>query len=106
MKSEPASSLIYARIQDVVRQIPLGRVCNYGRVAELTGGCTARMVGYAMASLPADSDVPWQRVINAKGRISPHGYGYGSLQQRLLLEGEGVEFTPDGEIDLERFGWP
>lgn len=106
MKSEAALPPIYLRIQNVVRQIPRGRVCNYGRVAELTGGCTARMVGYAMASLPADTDVPWQRVINAKGKISPHGYGYGSIQQRLLLEQEGVEFTLEGVIDLERFGWP
>jgi len=106
MTSTPDIPPIYTRIQAFVRQIPSGRVCNYGRVAELVGGCTARMVGYAMSSLPKDTDVPWQRVINVKGRISPHGYGYGSLQQRLLLEQEGVKFSPDGVIDLEQYGWP
>jgi methylated-DNA-protein-cysteine methyltransferase related protein len=64
------------------------------------------MVGYALASMPKDSDVPWQRVINVKGKISPHGYGFGSHMQRVLLEEEGVVFSPDGVIDFERFGWP
>jgi methylated-DNA-protein-cysteine methyltransferase-like protein len=97
---------VYLRIQEIVRQIPAGRVCTYGQVAYLAGGCTARMVGYAMASLPEGSDVPWQRVINARGRISPHGYGYGSLRQRQLLEEEGVLFSRDGVIDMGIFSWP
>lgn len=96
----------YTRIIELVRQIPRGKVCSYGQIAQLTGGCTARMVGYAMASLPENSDVPWQRVINSKGKISPHGAGFGSHMQRVLLEEEGIKFTPDGVIDLEKFGWP
>jgi len=101
--SEPS---VYLRIQGIVRQIPAGRVSTYGQVAQLAGGCTARMVGYAMASLPEGTDVPWQRVINARGRISPHGMGYGSILQRQLLEEEGVRFSPDGVIDRNLFFWP
>lgn len=106
MTDQPPQKSIYTRIQDMIRQIPYGRVTNYGTIAELTGGCTARMVGYALASLPKDTDVPWQRVINAKGKISPHGFGYGSHMQRVLLEEEGIEFSPEGVIDLYKFGWP
>ncbi len=106
MNEHPTLKPIYTRILDMVRQIPYGRVCNYGGIALLTGGCTARMVGYAMASLPKESDVPWQRVINSKGKISPHGYGFGSHMQRVILEEEGVVFSSDGVIDLKRFGWP
>jgi methylated-DNA-protein-cysteine methyltransferase related protein len=51
------------------------------------------------------TDVPWQRVINAKGRISPHGFGYGSALQRQILEEEGVEFDAEDCVDFERFGW-
>jgi methylated-DNA-protein-cysteine methyltransferase-like protein len=64
------------------------------------------MVGYALASLPKDTDVPWQRVINSKGKISPHGFGFGSHMQRVILEEEGVVFNSEDVIDLERFGWP
>ena len=59
---------LYERIYLVVRQIPPGKVATYGQVAQITGNCTARMVGYAMAACP--DDVPWQRVINAQGKVS------------------------------------
>ena len=106
MNEQPQNKPIYARILDMVRQIPYGRVCSYGGIAQLTGGCTARMVGYAMAALPKDTDVPWQRVINSKGKISPHGFGYGSHMQRVILEEEGIVFSVEGVIDLDIFGWP
>ena len=72
---------LYVRIYDLVRQIPPGKVATYGQIAGVVGGCTARMVGYAMAAVPEGLDVPWQRVINAKGKISPHGFGYGTWLQ-------------------------
>ena len=78
---------------------------TYGQVAGLAGGVTARMVGYAMSALPDGSDVPWPRVINVQGKISPHGMGIGSLMQRQILESEGVEFDLEGRIDFNRFGW-
>ncbi|MBI9049728.1 MAG: MGMT family protein [Anaerolineaceae bacterium] len=95
---------IQERIYDVTRQIPYGKVATYGQIAHITGGCTARMVGYAMAAIKSD-DIPWQRVINAKGKISPHGLGYGSAVQRQRLEDEGVEFDKLDRIDFSRFGW-
>jgi methylated-DNA-protein-cysteine methyltransferase-like protein len=95
----------YVRIYAVVRQIPYGKVATYGQIAELVGGVTARMVGYAMSALPDGTDVPWQRVINFKGKISPHGMGLGSLMQREMLVSEGVEFDPEDRIDFNRFGW-
>ena len=89
----------------MVCQIPEGKVATYGQVAEITGGCTARMVGYALAALQAGIDVPWQRVINTKGKISPHGFGYGSALQRQLLVEEGIIFDEKDRIDLEAFGF-
>ncbi len=90
---------------EIVRQIPSGQVATYGQISKMIPGCTARMVGYALASLPNQSDVPWQRVINSKGKISPHGAGYGSAMQRLLLEEEGIVFDLDNRINMEIFGW-
>ncbi len=96
---------LYTRIYAVVRQIPPGKVATYGQIAGIVGGCTARMVGYAMAATPEGSDVPWQRVINAKGKISPHGAGFGTRMQEILLIEEGIEFDLQGRIDFGRFGW-
>ena len=101
----PDSTPLYVRIYNLVRQIPPGKVATYGQIAGVVGGCTARMVGYAMAAVPQGSDVPWQRVINVKGKISPHGGGFGTLHQEQLLREEGVEFDPQGRIDFNRWGW-
>ena len=92
----------------MICKIPQGKLATYGQVAELVGGCTARMVGYALAALsdrPEEQDIPWQRVINRQGKISPHGFGLGSAMQRQLLEEEGVEFDSSGRVDFEKFGW-
>ena len=92
-----------------VRQIPRGQVATYGQIAMIVGNCTPRMVGYCMASLDPDSDVPWQRVINAflpaQGRISPRGAGDGAMRQRQLLIAEGVEFSDADRISFRKFGW-
>ncbi len=96
---------IYERIYAVVRQIPAGKVSTYGQISAIVGGCTARMVGYAMAALPFDTDVPWQRVINRQGKISPRGTGAGSALQRQLLEAEGVSFDRKNRVDFEEVGW-
>lgn len=106
----PADSLrdapVYERIYAVVRQIPAGRVATYGQVAAIVGNCTARMVGYAMAALEYNSGVPWQRVINRQGKVSPRTGGSGSAKQRQLLEAEGVRFDlSGGRVDFTRFGW-
>ncbi len=89
---------------ELVKQIPPGKVASYGQISRMIPGCTARMVGYALASLPNDSGVPWQRVINSKGKISPHGAGFGSAMQRALLEQEGVIFQEDNSLDFNVFG--
>lgn len=96
----------YERIYNVVRQIPSGKVTTYGQIAKIVDRCTARMVGYAMAALLSNTDVPWQRVINYKGEISRRSRGDGSLRQRKLLEEEGVRFDGRGRVDLKKVRWP
>jgi len=96
----------YQRIYAVVRRIPPGRVATYGQIAAIEGRATARMVGYAMAALDGASDVPWQRVINARGEVSERSGGGGTANQRQRLEEEGVFFDHRGRVDLASAGWP
>jgi methylated-DNA-protein-cysteine methyltransferase-like protein len=89
-----------------VRRIPAGRVATYGQIASLAGLYgQARLVGYTMASLPPRSDVPWQRVINARGEISRRAEPGAENVQRLLLEAEGIRFDERGRVPLDRYRW-
>lgn len=92
----------YQQIYELVRKVPKGKVATYGQIAYQIDRCTPRMVGYALAALMED-DVPWQRIVNAQGGISPRAGGDGALIQRRLLEAEGIEFKANGRIDLERY---
>ena len=96
---------IYKQIHEIIRLIPSGKVATYGQIAEIVGGCTARMVGYAASSIPLNSDIPWQRVINYKGGISQRASGSGELLQQKLLEAEGIKFDKSGRTDLEYYRW-
>ena len=96
---------VYGRVGEVVAKIPHGRVATYGQIARSVPGCTARMVGYAMAGLPEGSPLPWWRVINARGEISQRKSGDGEIIQRKLLEMEGVAFDGRGRVDFSVFGW-
>lgn len=96
---------MYGAIYATVRRVPRGRVATYGQIARLVGRCTPRMVGYAMAALPEGLDVPWHRIINSQGRISPRSGGDGNVLQRALLESEGIRFDPGGRVDLAHVQW-
>jgi methylated-DNA-protein-cysteine methyltransferase-like protein len=103
LKGKSRYELIYA----VIRRIPPGRVATYGQVAALAGfPGHARQVGYALYALREHSNVPWHRVVNARGGLSlgkviPEG----DVEQRIRLEIEGVEFDAEGRIALGRFQW-
>ena len=98
------TSPLYQSIYNLARQVPPGYVTTYGQIARLVS-CTARTVGFAMAALPAGNDVPWQRVINSQGKVSPRTEGEGNILQRDLLEAEGLPFDQKGRLDLDKYGW-
>ena len=99
-------SLYFEQDYQVVRRIPPGKVATYGQVARILGKPRgARTVGWALHSMPEGSDVPWQRVINARGIITLDANGPGGAIQRALLEAEGIVFDEQGRISLEVYGW-
>ena len=99
------------QVWEIVKRIPSGTVCTYGRIAAMIPppnnmdpkaykAFGARWVGGAMAQCP--DDVPWWRVINAQGKISQRP---NAQRQRELLEDEGVDFNEKDKIDLKIFLW-
>jgi methylated-DNA-protein-cysteine methyltransferase-like protein len=95
-----------ARVHDAVRSVPSGRVASYGAVAELAGHPgAARAVGAVLRALDGE-DVPWWRVISARGELTIPRIHHGRRLQRELLEDEGVEVDDDGRVDVRRYGWP
>lgn len=95
----------YERVYVLVREIPSGKVATYGQIAAMVGNCTARMVGYALAAVGGKGDVPWQRVINAQGKISLRANSGSTNLQRILLEEEGVTFDNNGRVNLKAYRW-
>ena len=108
---EIATSLVQPtfdqRVWSVVEQIPHGRLATYGQIADLIGawGC-ARQVGWALRRLQLPTDVPWHRVVNAKGQISmsPSREGSDWMQRHLLIT-EGIPVDQEGRLPLKRFLW-
>ncbi|HAE59031.1 MAG TPA: methyltransferase [Anaerolineae bacterium] len=109
--SPPNPPAFNAHVWEIVRRIPAGKVLAYGQVGALVpvpdgmslkdyDAFRARWVGGAMAACP--QGVPWWRVVNAQGKISPRP---GAEEQRTLLEAEGVTFDEKSRIDMARFGW-
>ena len=110
--TSPPKQLDYnLQVWETVRQIPPGKVSNYGRIAEMIPppnnmdpksykAFGARWVGGAMAKCP--DDVPWWRVVNAQGKISARP---SAPRQRELLEAESVIFDEREKIDLKTYLW-
>jgi methylated-DNA-protein-cysteine methyltransferase-like protein len=110
--SPPDPQAYKLMVWEVVRKIPPGKVATYGQIAGLVGpppgmalqdyrAFGPRWVGGAMAACP--EGVPWQRVINAQGKISLPGAS--KQRQQELLEAEGVPFDERGHVDLKKYQW-
>ena len=106
VKSPLKSNNTYSMIYQIIRKVPKGKVATYGQIAFLVGiPRGARQVGYALHSLPDGSDVPWQRIINSRGKISYKSASFFENIQYQLLVSEGIIFEESGKIDLQKFQW-
>ena len=96
----------FEKIYQVVRKIPKGKVATYGQVALLAGNPHwSQVVGYALHVNPEPGVIPCHRVVNRFGKVS-EGFAFGGKDiQRQMLEQEGIEFLPDGRIDMKKYLW-
>jgi methylated-DNA-protein-cysteine methyltransferase-like protein len=96
----------YDKIYSVIERIPEGSVATYGQIARMAGlAGHARQVGYALYSLPEELELPWHRVVNARGEISRRSDPVWETVQRQLLEKEKIVFNANGRISLDKYRW-
>jgi|TARA_B110000263_G_C15252651_1_gene484912 methylated-DNA-protein-cysteine methyltransferase-like protein len=94
----------FEKIYEVVRLVPFGMVATYGKVAKLSGVNNARLVGYALSNLQANTEIPWHRIVNRDGAIS-YREGGGPGLQKDLLKSEGIAFSEKDRINLKLYQW-
>ncbi|MHB1355235.1 MAG: MGMT family protein [Anaerolineae bacterium] len=98
------SATFYQQVYTAVALIPSGRVVSYAQIALYLGAPrSARVVGWAMRH--CSGDLPWHRVVNARGRISAVVSSERFIIQSELLRAEGITVDVDGTIDLDQYGW-
>ncbi|MDN4522897.1 MGMT family protein [Fictibacillus fluitans] len=87
----------------IIKSIPKGKVMTYGQIAGLAGSPRgARQVVRVLHSLSKKHQLPWHRVINAKGEIGFKDEEMFAVQ-KMSLESEGIAVTSDGKIDLTKY---
>jgi methylated-DNA-protein-cysteine methyltransferase-like protein len=102
---EPKKYSFFDDVWDVVRQIPKGRVTNYGAIAKYLGsGLSSRMVGWALNATGADDSIPAQRVVNRNGILSAKAH-FGGNRMQELLEADGVTVEKDTVVDFKTLHW-
>ncbi|WP_408095710.1 MGMT family protein [Peredibacter sp. HCB2-198] len=89
-----------------IKKIPKGKVATYAQIAKLAGKPQGvRGVVWILHSSSTNNDLPWFRVINAKGKISFPEMSEQQLRQKALLVREGIEFGDGDVVDLKVFQW-
>ncbi|MCB9257590.1 MAG: MGMT family protein [Chitinophagales bacterium] len=97
----------FEKVYSVVRQIPAGRVCTYGAIAECIGSKkAARMVGWALNhSHTVYPELPAHRVVNRKGLLSGKHHFDGPSEMEKRLELEGIRVENNQVLDFEALLW-
>ncbi len=94
-----------ARIIELIRAIPSGKVASYAQIAKMAGLTNgARQVSRILHSCSKKYALPWHRVIRADGSIAL-AEGRGAALQRSLLQAEGIAFDASNLVDMSQYGW-
>ncbi len=89
----------------ILQQIPRGHVSTYGTIAFLAGSPGgARQIARLLHSSSKKHKLPWHRVVNREGKISPR-QSMSHIEQHTLLKNEGIKISKDGIVDLDTYLW-
>ena len=92
---------IQKKVLDAEAQIPRGWISTYKKIAiAIKHPNSARVIGNALANNPFPIIIPCHRAIKSNGEIG--GFQGGIQMKRRLLEFEGIKFTQNGKVLLER----
>lgn len=92
------------RVENLVAQIPEGRVMTYGQLAALCGSAQAARIVGGIAHF-GDPALPWQRVVNKRGGLAA-GYPGGRTAHAQHLETEGINVIDETVNVQELIWWP
>ncbi len=71
--------------------VPRGTVATYGQIAWMAGyPRRPRQVGMVLKGLPEGTELPWHRIVNARGYVPSRGRWWGAMLQIERLRSEGV----------------
>jgi len=95
----------FEKVLNLVEQIPPGKVCTYGIIAEKCGVKSGgRMVAWALNSQKNNNKYPCHRVVNRNGDLSGAGHFATPTQMADLLRSEGVEVI-ESRVNLGKYLW-
>ena len=88
------------RVIRIIQSIPSGKVMTYGQIAALAGNTRgARQVVRILHSMSQKFELPWHRIVNAKGEVAINN-AEGAFTQKDRLLSEGIILTHSGKVDL------
>lgn len=91
------------KIEELMAQVPYGKVTTYGDLAGLAGRANASRIVGGIAHY-GNMELPWHRLVNRFGGLASGFHGGREVQQQLL-EAEGITCTNFIVDDFKERRW-
>ena len=90
-------------VENLVTNIPRGRVMTYGQIAVLCGRPNAARIVGGIDHF-GNPEIPWHRVVNKHGGLAS-GYPGGRVSHKNNLKTEGVPISGDRVLNIDKVLW-
>lgn len=88
---------------ELIKNIPEGKIMTYGQIAALAGRPRhARQVVRVLHTMSNKYQLPWHRVINAKGELAIKDDELFTVQ-KYSLESEGIIVQNNKKVNLAKY---
>lgn len=92
-----------SKVEDLISQIPPGKVTTYGDLASLAGHANAARVVGGIAHY-GSINLPWHRLVNRYGGLASGFHGGRDAQAQLLFQ-EGISCTDYVVDNFKELRW-